>query len=329
MPERPVFRHGFGAPMTKLAVIAIGGSALIPDQEQRGVDDQYRALCASMEHVAEVAAQGWRLVITHGNGPQVGFIMLRSEIARLVAGMHLVPLVSCVADTQGAMGYQIQQALGNELVRRGLPGLAVSLITQVRVDPADPGFQYPDKFVGEFYSADQLDELTREHPDWLLRQNGKRGWQRVVPSPEPRSLVEIDAVRRLLDGGCHVISAGGGGIPVVETPTGLEGRDAVIDKDLTAALLATELQADLLILTTGVDQVALNFDTPLEKPLGRVSMADMEGYLAEGHFPHESMGPKVRAAINFLQRGGREVIITRAENLHQALTRDSGTHIVR
>lgn len=315
--------------MSKLAVIVIGGNALIRHQDKRRVEDQYQALCETMTLVTEVATLGWQLAIIHGNGPQLGFIMLRSEIARLVADMHPVPLPSCVADTQGALGYQIQQALGNELARRGIPGQTVSLVTQVRVDPQDPGFEHPDKLVGEYYRSDQLEEITRLHPDWILRQEGSQGWRRAAPSPEPRSLVEVEALRCLVAAGCHVICAGGGGIPVVETPNGLEGRDAVIDKDLTAALVASELKADLLLLITGVEQAALNFGTPLEKPLGRVSVADMERYLAEGHFPHSDMGPKIRAAVNFIQNGGREAIITRPESIHKALTQGGGTHIVR
>ena len=202
----------------KLAVIAIGGNSLIKHRDKQSVEDQYLALCETMEHIADVIEQGWQVLITHGNGPQVGFIMLRSEIARAVAGMHIVPLVSCVADTQGAIGYQIQQSLDNVLKRRGLAdktGRTVSLVTQVRVDIADPGFSDPGKFVGEFYAEDQLAELHQQHPDWILKPDANRGWRRVVPSPKPCEIIELDAIKNLLDSGFNVVAVGGGGIPVV------------------------------------------------------------------------------------------------------------------
>lgn len=213
----------------KLAVVSIGGNSLIKRRDLRTVEDQYRAVAETCEHVADIIEQGWRVVITHGNGPQVGFIMLRSEIAREVAGLHIVPLVNCVADTQGAIGYQIQQALGNILARRGIAGQVASVVTQVRVDPQDPGFAAPDKPVGEFYTQSQLPELIRQHPDWTMKDEPGRGWRRVVPSPAPLEIVELGAIRALLDHGFHVVAAGGGGIPVVATPDGLAGADAVID----------------------------------------------------------------------------------------------------
>ena len=316
----------------KRAVIAIGGNSLIRHRDKQSVEDQYFALCETMEHVADVIEQGWQVIITHGNGPQVGFIMLRSEIARAVAGMHIVPLASCVADTQGAIGYQIQQALDNVLRRRGIietAGRTVSLVTQVRVDIEDPGFAHPDKFVGEAYSDDQLPELRRQHPDWILHQDTGKGWRRVVPSPVPREIIELDAIRNLMDAGFHVVTAGGGGIPVVRMPEGLFGVDAVIDKDLASSLLATRIGAELLAISTAVEHVSLNYGTPMQHPLHHVSAAEMDRYLAEGHFPAGSMGPKIRAAVEFLRNGGSEVVITSPEFLNAALTQGAGTHITR
>lgn len=316
----------------KLAVIAIGGNSLIKRRDKQSVEDQYFALCETMEHVADVIARGWQVVITHGNGPQVGFIMLRSEIARAVAGMHMVPLASCVADTQGAIGYQIQQALDNVLRRRGLAegmGRTVSVVTQVRVDISDPGFREPDKFVGESYEESQLPDLRREHPDWTLREDAGRGWRRVVPSPVPREIIELDAIRSLLGAGFNVVCVGGGGIPVVQMPEGLFGVDAVIDKDLASSLLATRLGASLLAISTSVEHVALNYGTPMQQALRTVAASEMERYLAEGHFPAGSMGPKIRAAVDFIRNGGTEVVITSPQYLNAALTEGAGTHITK
>ena len=313
----------------KLAVVAIGGNSLIKRKDLRTVEDQYRALCETVEHIAEVAAHGWQVVVTHGNGPQVGFIMMRSEIAREVAGLHMVPLVSCVADTQGAIGWQIQMAMDNALAKRGLTSRTVTVVTQVLVDAADPGFATPDKPVGEFYTDGQLDDLTRQHPDWVLKQDAGRGWRRVVPSPKPVEILELDAVRTLLDAGFHVVAAGGGGIPVVRTPDGLSGMDAVVDKDLASAMLAGQLGAKLLVISTAVERVALNFGTPLETPLTRVDLPTIKAFLAEGHFAPGSMAPKIQAAVDFLEAGGEEVIITKPETLGRALAGDAGTHIIR
>lgn len=320
-------------PPRKLAVIAIGGNSLIRHKDKKSVEDQYNALCETMRHVVCVLEAGWQVVVTHGNGPQVGFIMLRSEIARAVAGMHNVPLTSCVADTQGAIGYQIQQALDNELRLRGLLqgyGRTVAVVTQVIVDPADPSFNQPDKFVGEFYTEDQLGELREQHPDWIMKRDANRGWRRVTPSPAPREIVERDSIQHLLAQGFNVVAAGGGGIPVVRTPEGLLlGVDAVIDKDLTSCLLANGLGADMLIISTAVERVALNFGSPAERGLDRVSVDEMRRYLDEGHFPAGSMGPKIRAAVDFIDNGGKEAIVTCPENLEKALAGRGGTRIVR
>ncbi len=311
-----------------VAVVAIGGNSLIKHRELRTVEDQYRAICETASHLVGLVRSGYRLVISHGNGPQVGFIMLRSEIAREYAGLHHVPLSSAVADTQGAIGLQIQQALANELARHGLDGHVVTVVTQVEVDPEDPGFDSPSKPVGEFYSADQLETLRSQHPDWILVEDADRGFRRVVASPAPLAIVEQDAVDTLVAGGHHVVAAGGGGIPVVRTPEGLHSVDAVIDKDMTSSLLASNLGAPLLVISTAVEHVMINFGTPDAQPLGEIGVDQIERYLAEGHFAPGSMAPKVRAAIGFIRRGGRRVIITNPQHLDDAIEHGQGTHIV-
>ncbi len=312
----------------KLMVVAIGGNSLIKRQDLCTVEDQYQAICETIEYVADIIGHGYQVVITHGNGPQVGFIMLRSEIARDVAGMHIVPLVSCVADTQGALGYQIQQALDNELRRRNLPGETVTVVTQVEVDKDDPSFSDPSKPIGKFYTDDQVPELKRHYPDWVLKKDADRGWRRMVPSPKPRRIIEKDAIIALLKDGFNVVAVGGGGIPVVRDGNGFKGVDAVIDKDLASSLLARDLDAGVLLISTSVPHVSLNFGTPMEKPLDRVTLSEIEGYLKEGHFAPGSMAPKIKAAIEFLRNGGREVIITSPENIKDAVAGTKGTHIV-
>ncbi len=311
-----------------LVVIAVGGNSLITDKSKKTVPDQYDAICETVRHIADVIESGRQVVVTHGNGPQVGFIMLRSEIARKEAGLHSVPLVSCVADTQGAIGWQLQMALDNELRLRKLPARAVSLVTQVRVDADDPGFKNPDKFVGEFYEEAELPKVREQHPDWVLKADSNRGARRVVPSPQPREIVELEAIKSLLGDGFNLITVGGGGIPVVADGAGnLSGVDAVIDKDLASRLLANQLQADVLVISTGVEAVCVNFGKPAQKALGHVTAAELQAYYDQGQFPAGSMGPKVKAALDFLAAGGQEVVITCPENLKQALTTGAGTHI--
>lgn len=315
---------------SSLAVIAIGGNSLIREKNKKSVEDQYDAICKTVTHIADVIESGLQVIITHGNGPQVGFILLRSEIARKNNGMHPVPLVSCVADTQGAIGWQVQQALTNELRRRGNGGKVVSLVTQVRVDENDPGFASPDKFVGEFYDDAEIDGLKSQNPGWVLKQDSNRGWRRVVPSPSPREIVELDAIRALLQDGFNLITVGGGGIPVVRNEKGdLRGVDAVIDKDLASRLLANELRAAKLIISTAVEKVCINYGKPDQKELGVISAAEMQKYYDEGQFPAGSMGPKVKAALDFLRDGGERVIITCPENLKAAIHEEGGTQIIR
>ena len=316
-----------------LAVIAVGGNSLITDNKRISVENQYKAIQKTVRHIADVIESGRQVVVTHGNGPQVGFIMRRSEIARKVAGMHPVPMASCVADTQGAIGWQIQQALFNELMRRNVKeknhGKAISVVTQVLVDKDDPAFANPSKFVGEFFQDEDLPTLKKEFPHWVIKQDSGRGWRRVVPSPKPVEIVELDAIRSLLKDGFNVVAVGGGGIPVIADSVGeLHSVAAVVDKDLASRLLATELGAELFVISTAVKKVSVNFGKPDQKDLGRVTASDMRAYDAGGHFPAGSMRPKVLAAIEFLDNGGKEAIITSPENLKKALLSGAGTHIV-
>lgn len=309
-----------------LAVIAIGGNSLILDSKKITVMDQYRAASETSHHIAALVAAGYRVVVTHGNGPQVGFILLRSDLARNV--LHEVPLDSCVADTQGALGYQIGQTLANELRRQGIQKSIATVVTQVLVDNQDPAFSNPTKPIGSFYT----EEEARKHKadsGWTLKEDAGRGWRRVVASPKPLRIVEEDTVRLLLEQDVVVIAVGGGGIPVRENEKGdLEGCAAVIDKDLASCLLAKNLKADLFIISTGVDKVAVDFKKPTQRELDKLTVAAAKKHLAEGQFPAGSMGPKIEAAIDFLEHGGKEVIITQPHLLEDAIAGKNGTHLV-
>ena len=309
-----------------LAVIAIGGNSLILDSKKITVKDQYQAASETAHHIAALVAAGYRVVITHGNGPQVGFILLRSDLARNV--LHQVPLDSCVADTQGALGYQIGQTLANELKRQGIQKPIATVVTQVLVDNRDPAFANPTKPIGSFYTEEEAQKHKAES-GWTLKEDAGRGWRRVVASPKPLRIVEEDTVRLLLEQDVVVIAVGGGGIPVRENEQGeLEGCAAVIDKDLASCLLAKNLKADLFIISTGVDKVAVDFKKPTQRELDRLTVAEAKKYLAEGQFPAGSMGPKIEAAIDFLEHGGKEVIITQPFLLEEAIAGRNGTHLV-
>lgn len=309
-----------------LAVIAIGGNSLIADSKKMSVPDQYAAAGETSRHIAALVAAGYRVVVTHGNGPQVGFILLRSDLAK--ERLHEVPLESCVADTQGAIGYQVGQTLANELRRRGITKSIATVVTQVLVDPADEAFANPTKPIGPFYSAEDAERYRTEN-GWVLKEDAGRGWRRVVASPKPLEIVEEDTVRLLLDQDVVVIAVGGGGIPVVRNAEGdLKGTAAVIDKDLASCLLAKNLKADLFIISTGVDKVAIHYKKPDQRDLDRLTIAEAEELMAQGEFPAGSMGPKIAAAIDFLKAGGREVIITQPHLLEDAIQGKNGTHIV-
>lgn len=315
--------------MRKLAVVAIGGNSLIRDKNHLKVEDQYQAITETTRHLVEIIECGYNIVVTHGNGPQVGFILRRSEIAYKYEGLHFVPLVSCVADTQGAIGYQIQQALNNEFKRRNIQRRAVTVVTQVKVDQNDPAFQKPSKPIGTFYTEEEERELSVTKPEWKMVEDAGRGFRRVVPSPKPLEIVEQQVISTLLEAQYCVIACGGGGIPVIDSGGGkLEGIDAVVDKDYASALVATKLNADILIISTSVDKILLNFGTPQQKPLDELTVQETKRYIEEGHFAEGSMLPKINAIVSFLENGGKKAIITRPENLKSALNGGSGTSIL-
>jgi len=313
--------------MPKTVVVAIGGNSLIADEEHQTVPDQYHAVEATCRHLtAMLEGRDLRLVVTHGNGPQVGFILRRSELAS--GALHSVPLDSCVADTQGALGYQIQCALHNAFLRAGLRRRAVSVVTQVLVEAHDPAFLKPNKPIGAFMSREKAEE-HRMKERWEVVEDAGRGWRRVVSSPVPRAILEVDAVRHLLDGGFVVIAAGGGGIAVVQDGQGaLSGAAAVVDKDFASCLLAHELNAETLVISTAVERVCLDFGKPTERALATVTVAEAKRYIAEGHFKPGSMLPKVQAIVQFLEGGGREGLITDPAHLAAALGGGAGTRIV-
>ena len=314
--------------MSKVAVIAIGGNSLIKDKAHQRVEDQYTAAYETAGHIAQMIKDGWNVAIGHGNGPQVGFILRRSEIAAQVEGMHEVPLDVCGADTQGAIGYALQQSLYNHFRKLGIQKSATTVITQVEVSRKDPAFQNPTKPIGSF--MDEADAKRRQQQDgWDMVEDAGRGWRRVVASPLPMRIVEEDSVKQLIAAGVVVITVGGGGIPVISDDEGnLIGTAAVIDKDFASSLLASNIGADLFIISTAVEKVALNFGKPDEKWLDTMTLAEARQYLAEGkHFAKGSMAPKIQAVINYLEEGGKKAIITNPENIARALAGETGTHI--
>ncbi len=310
-----------------LVVIAIGGNSLIRDAGHMTVLDQYRTAGETAHYIVPIVEQGYRVLVTHGNGPQVGFILLRSELAR--DKIHQVPLANCVADTQGSIGLQIAQSLQNEFLHHGVQQPVVSVVTQCVVDEQDPSFSSPSKPIGPFMNRDEAEQHERDD-GWVVGKDAAgRGWRRLVPSPQPLEIVELEAIRTLLDTGNLVIAAGGGGIPVIYKPDGeLRPRPAVIDKDAASCLLASELNATHFILSTDVDKVALNFGTDDQVEIDRMTVAECREHLAAGHFAAGSMKPKIEAAIRFLEQGGEEVIITQPHNLQADLGSIHGTHIV-
>lgn len=315
--------------MSKLAVIAIGGNSLIKDEKRKTVEDQYQAAKETTYHIADMIEQGWDVAIGHGNGPQVGFILRRSEIAAKVEGMHEVPLDVCGADSQGAIGYALQQNLQNELYRRGIKKPVATIVTQVLVDKNDPAFKNPTKPIGSF--MDEAEAKRRQaEMGWSVVEDAGRGWRRVVASPLPKEVVELDAVRTLLNAGTVVITVGGGGIPVIDVGDHeYRGVAAVIDKDYASSLLARLLKADLFLISTAVEKVAINFGKPNQQWLDRMTLDEAKAYLAEGtHFAKGSMAPKIQAIIWYLENGGKQALITNPENIGRALKGETGTWIV-
>jgi len=313
----------------KIAVVAIGGNSLIKDKTKRTVQDQYEAAKETTLHLADMVEAGWDIAIGHGNGPQVGFILRRSEIAAKVEGMHEVPLDVCGSDTQGAIGYALQQNLQNELRRRKIDKDVCTVVTQVLVDKNDKAFQSPTKPIGSFMEEDEAKKRETD-AGWSVVEDAGRGWRRVVASPLPKEVVELNPIKKLVDSGTIVITVGGGGIPVIQKDNGdLQGIAAVIDKDFASSLLALEINADLLLIATAVEKVALHFGKPEEKWLDKMTLAEAKEYLAEGvHFAKGSMAPKIEAIIWFLEAGGQKALITDPENIGRALKGEAGTWIV-
>lgn len=309
------------------AVVAVGGNSLIRDSQHQSVQDQYAMAALTDDHIATLVQMGYEVAITHGNGPQVGFILRRSELA--AHELHEIPLEVCGADTQGAIGYALQQNLCNDFRRLGIAKGVATVISQVEVDINDPAFLNPSKPIGWY--MDEVTARRRQTEGWHVVQEGDKGWRRVVASPRPLRIIEAPVIRKLIDSGFVVIAAGGGGIPVVREQSGdLRGVEAVIDKDLASGLLATALDASLLLITTSVEKAALHFGTPKQKWIDTITVDDAKGYLAEGiHFGRGSMEPKVQAIVDFIEAGGMEGLITNAENLERAVSGETGTRITR
>jgi carbamate kinase len=313
----------------RIAVVAIGGNSLIRDKDHVTVEDQVAALRDTARELADMVDAGWDLAVTHGNGPQVGFIVRRSEIAHKVEGMHEVPLDVCGADTQGAIGYELQQALQNELFHRGVKKNVATIITQVLVDQADPAFRTPSKPIGGFMDEAEARRRANEN-GWSVAEDAGRGWRRVVASPVPKEIVELDSIKVLLATGTVVITVGGGGIPVVDVGEGeYRGTAAVIDKDLASSLLARSIGADLLLISTAVDRVALDWGKPTRRWVDRMDLAEARKHLAEGsHFARGSMAPKIRAVVEYLEAGRGRAIVTDPASMGRALRGEAGTVFV-
>jgi carbamate kinase len=310
---------------SKFAVLAIGGNSLIKDKSHIALSSQYEAVQETSKYIADLIEEGLSMVITHGNGPQVGFLYRRGELAR--HELPLIPLDICGADTQGAIGYMIQKALLNEFRERGIWKKVTVVVTQTIVDRDDPSFERPTKPIGSFMSEEEALDSKKEF-GWQVVEDAGRGFRRVVPSPMPREIIELDVIKLLAERGYIVVAAGGGGIPVIRNEQGdLEGVEAVIDKDLGSSLLARNLGADTFIISTPIDSVYLNFGKENQRPIRRATLPEIKRYLAEGHFKPGSMKPKIEAIIQFLENGGEKAIITSPENLLRAMKGEAGTTI--
>ncbi len=308
------------------AVIAVGGNSILRKGEEGSIPKQFKNTSETCEHIADIVENGYDIVITHGNGPQVGNMLLRSEKTEDI--LYPLPLDVCDSNTQGSMGYMIQQVLGNVLERRKIKKPIVTVVTQVIVDKDDPAFKFPTKPIGPFYSKGKAERYRKEKL-WNIIEDAGRGYRRVVPSPRPLKIVENNVIKKLVEDGVIVIAVGGGGIPVVMEKNGLKGVEAVIDKDLASSLLASNINAELFLISTNVEKVFLNYNKPEQKGIDKMTVEQAKKYLSEGHFPPGSMGPKIEAGINFLEKGGKEVIITSPECIGDALKGKTGTYIMR
>lgn len=313
-------------PSGQLAVLAIGGNALIADREHESIPDQYGMVTRIAVDIAGMIEAGWNVVVTHGNGPQVGFILRRSELS--INEVPPVPMDYAGADIQGAVGWMFVRALRNEFRRRGIQRQAVAVVTQTVVDRADPAFADPSKPIGSHMDEARARKLAKKY-HWTVREDAGRGWRRVVPSPRPKAIIETGVIRNMAEAGFVVVACGGGGIPVIEDDSGdLQGVEAVIDKDLASSLLARSLGAEALVLPTGVEKVALDFNKPGQRWVDRMTLAEARRHQAEDQFDKGSMGPKIAALIDFIGGGGKLGLITNAPNLPRALRGETGTRVV-
>lgn len=311
--------------MKKKAVIALGGNALIKDEQEGNIHEQFANTRTIVRSIVKIIKEGWDIVITHGNGPQVGAILLQNDLARDITPP--MPLGICVAESEGLIGYMIQQCLSNALKTEKIKKPVVTLITQVLVDINDPSFKNPSKPIGPFYDEEEVEEIKEE--GYQVKKYSE-GWRIVVPSPDPKSIVEGEIINKMLDDDIIIIASGGGGMPVIEKEGwGLDGLEAVIDKDLASERLAEAIKAELLLILTDVDKVYINYGTPKQKALNKVSLSELKKYYNEGHFPPGEMGPKILATIRFLEAGGKKSIISDIENGWEALNGKTGTHITK
>ena len=309
----------------RLAVVAVGGNSLIRDKAHEAIPDQYEAVAITARYIADMVEAGWNVVLTHGNGPQVGFILRRSELS--IHEIPPVPMDYAGADLQGAIGYMFVRALRNEFARRKLNREPAAVVTQTLVDRNDPAFADPSKPIGSHMDEATAHRLAGQQ-GWTVKPDAGRGWRRVVPSPLPKAIVELEVIRFLARSGYLVIACGGGGIPVIEEDGRLIGVEAVIDKDLASSLLCRDLQADILVVSTGVEKVALDFNKPTQRWLDRITLTEAKRFYAEDQFDRGSMGPKIRAIIEFLEGGGKQALITNPANLGRALAGETGTLVV-
>ncbi|MFP3417115.1 MAG: carbamate kinase [Nitrososphaeria archaeon] len=310
-----------------LIVIALGGNALLQRGQKGTFQEQYENTKITAKKIADLIERGYKVVITHGNGPQVGATLLRHDAGQKIYGIPAFPMDVAGAETQGFIGYMIQQSLRNELKARKIDKYVVTIVTRTIVDENDPAFQNPTKPVGPFYKKEEVDELRKQFPDWVFKEDSGRGWRRVVPSPDPKLIAERYAIKTLVEAGFVVVASGGGGIPIIEKDGVAYGVEAVIDKDLAGQRLATLVGASKFIIATDVDGAYLNYGTPNQKKLEKVSVEEMKRYYAEGHFKEGSMGPKVLAAIRFVEAGGESSTIGHLYDLIDLVEGKKGTTV--
>jgi carbamate kinase len=310
---------------TPVTVLALGGNAILQRNQEGTFEEQYENVRSTAIQIATLVNDGFRIVIVHGNGPQIGATVIRHEMGR--TKVPPLPLHACGAETQGFLGYVIQQSLQDELAKRGTSRAVVTVITQVLVDRNDPAFKHPSKPIGPFYSKDQRDVLVRDRSDLVIEEDSGRGYRRLVPSPDPKAVIEDEAIRVLVDDESVVIACGGGGIPVIRQGDQLQGVEAVIDKDLAAERLATSIHAESLVILTDVEGVYLNYGKPNQQLLSEINRDELEGYAKKGYFARGSMAPKVEAVIRFLRNGGKRAVIASLGDLGRAIKGSAGTQV--